>query len=131
MSNQTIAQFRLFTILKFKFFEKFTKNCKILSTNNEFICKKSPGNYKRQTLEVVVIGTWTQTKEKERYLKQCKELLKSMTSLMLEKKPDWKKKQFKVIEETSMGLRMMSNSKSYLKVVHLLILNWFYHFLAS
>ena len=65
-----------------------------------------PDNYKRQTLEMVVIGTSTWTKEKERYLKQCKELLKSMTSLMLEKKPDWKKTD--LIEETSMVLRMMS-----------------------
>jgi hypothetical protein len=29
------------------------------STNKEFICKKLPGNYKRQTLEAVIIGTWT------------------------------------------------------------------------
>ena len=41
---------------------------------------------------MVVIGTWTRTKEKERYLKQYKKLLKSMTSLKLEKKPDWKKR---------------------------------------
>ena len=47
-----------------------------------------------------------QKKKKDILNNIYKELLKSMTSPKLEKKPDWKKTD--LIEETSMVLRMMS-----------------------